>query len=170
MRTMSRASGADAYAQSFGTGARSCLRSSSVKGEVVAALIRAGALLAQLHQHVVEQRRRTDAVEVGGQPVHAERLVQLDEVLDSLLRLPNPTCGFHSDHATGFLVHVANRLEHAKGDGKRRRPGQLAGRRLDEIGAGGDREQRRAADVVVGSELGYLEDDLEVRVAAGLLD
>ena len=45
----------------------------------------------------------------------------------------------------------------------------LPGRRLDEVGAGGDRDQRRAADVVVRAELARLEDDLEVRVAARLL-
>src|SRR6266571_546574 len=99
MWTTSRASGADAYVHSFGTGARSRLRSSSVKCEVVRALVRAGAFLAQLHQQVVEERRGADAVEIGSQPVHAERLVQLDEVLDRLLRLANSTCGLHSDHA-----------------------------------------------------------------------
>ena len=35
--------------------------------------------------------------------------------------------------------------------------------------ARGDREQRRAADVVVGAELAGLEDHLQVRLAAGLL-
>ena len=45
----------------------------------------------------------------------------------------------------------------------------LAGRRLDEVGAGGDREQRRAPDVVVRPELAGLEDHLQVGVAAGLL-
>ena len=46
---------------------------------------------------------------------------------------------------------------------------QLPGRGLDEVGAGGHREQRRAADVVVGAELARLEDHLQVRVAARLL-
>src|SRR5207302_5250578 len=61
----SRASGAGAYVQSFGTGARSCFRSSSVKREVVRALVGARALLAQLHQDVVEERRRAETIEVG---------------------------------------------------------------------------------------------------------
>src|SRR6266700_7462290 len=47
---MSRASGADAYVHSDGTGARSCFRSSSVNGEVVRALVRARLLLPELHQ------------------------------------------------------------------------------------------------------------------------
>ena len=46
----------------------------------------------------------------------------------------------------------------------------LAGRGLDEVGAGGHREDRRAAHVVVRLELAGLEDDLEVRVAGRLLD
>src|SRR5437867_12105330 len=110
---MSRASGAGAYVQSFGTGARSCVRSRSVKGEVVRALVGARPLLPQLHEDVVEERRGAEAVEIGSQPVHAKRFVQLDEVLDGLLRLADATCGLHSDHATGFLVDVADRLEHA---------------------------------------------------------
>src|SRR5207302_10007064 len=116
----SRASGAGAYVQSFGTGARSCFRSSSVKREVVRALVGARALLAQLHQDVVEERRRAETIEVGRQPVHAERLVQLDEVLHSLFRLADATCRLHSDHPACLLVHVANRLEHAERDRERR--------------------------------------------------
>src|SRR5881397_1786436 len=106
MRTMSRASGAGAYVQSFGTGARSCLRSSSVKREVIRTLVRARALLAQLHQDVVQERRCAEAVKIGSQPVHSERFVQLDEVLDGLFCLADATCRLHSDHAAGFLVHV----------------------------------------------------------------
>src|ERR1700758_1635105 len=110
MWTMSRASGAGAYVQSVRAGVRSRVRSRSVKSEVVRALIGARPLLTQLHEDVVEQRRRTDAIEVRRQPVHAERLVQLDEVLHRLLRLPDASRRFHSDHAAGLLVHVANRL------------------------------------------------------------
>src|SRR6059058_1269827 len=137
---MSRASGAGAYVQSFGTGVRFCLRSSSVKGEVVRVLIRAGAFLAQLHQDVVEKRRGAETVEIRREPVGAERLVQLDEVLDGLLRLADSTRRLHSDAAAGLLVDVADRLEHAEGDGKRGGARELARRRLDEVPAGGDRE------------------------------
>src|SRR5579871_622265 len=51
------------------------VRASSVESEVVAGLVSAGALLAELHQDVIEQRRRTEPVEVGCQPLRAERLV-----------------------------------------------------------------------------------------------
>ena len=47
--------------------------------------------------------------------------------------------------------------------GQRRGRAHLAGRGLDEVGAGGDREQRGAADVVVRAELAGLEDHLQVR-------
>src|SRR5579859_4456244 len=62
----------------------------SVEGEVVAALVRARALLAELHEDVVEERRRAEPVQVGSQPVGTQRLVHEDEVLDGLLRLPDP--------------------------------------------------------------------------------
>src|SRR5919204_4535124 len=110
---MSRASGAEAYVQSDGTGARSRFRSSSVNGEVVRALVRARLLLPQLHEDVVEQRRRAETIEVGGQPIGTERLVQLDEVLHRLLRLADPACGLHADHPPRLVVDVSNRLEHA---------------------------------------------------------
>ena len=44
----------------------------------------------------------------------------------------------------------------------------LPGRRLHEVGAAGDGEERRAAHVVVRPELAGLEDHLQVRVAARL--
>src|SRR4051812_39685757 len=67
-----------------------------VKSEVVRALVAARALLADLHQYIVEQRRSADPVEVGGQPVGAERLVELHEVLHSLFRLADAARGLHS--------------------------------------------------------------------------
>src|SRR5438132_10004252 len=110
---MSRASGADAYVHSEGTGARSRFRSSSVKGEVVRALVRARLLLPELHEDVVEERGRPEPVEVGREPVRPERLVELDQVLHGLLRLADAARRLHSDHATGLVVDVADRLEHA---------------------------------------------------------
>src|SRR4029079_4003291 len=103
---MSRDSGAGAYVQSVGTGARSCLRSRSVKGEVVRALVRAGLLLAELHEHVVEEGRGADAVAVGRQPVGAERLVHEDQMLNRLLRGPHAARRLEADDAPGLLVHV----------------------------------------------------------------
>src|SRR3954447_3832299 len=96
-------SGAGAYVQSFGTGARSCLRWISVKGEVVGSLVRAGLLLAELHEDVVQERRRAEPVEVGCEPVGAERLVHEHEVLDRLLRLADAACGLEADAPAGLL-------------------------------------------------------------------
>ena len=95
--------------------------------------------------------------------------MQDDEVLDRLLRGADPARRLHPDDAAGLVVDVADRLEHAERHGQRRGGVDLAGRRLDEVGAGGHREQRRAADVVVRAELAGLEDHLQVRGAAGLL-
>jgi hypothetical protein len=79
-----------------------------------------------------------------------------------------PPAGFMPMLAAGLEVEIADRLEHHQHDARRRRRLDLAGRGLDEVGAGLHGELRRAAHVVVGDELAGLEDDLEVRVAARL--
>ena len=61
---------------------------------------------------------------------------------------------------------VADHLEHEQRHGQGRSRRHLAGRGLDEVAAGQDREPGRAAHVVVGVQLAGLEDDLEVRVGA----
>src|SRR5215467_2940800 len=106
---MSRASGAGAYSHSSVAGAAcrfstSVIDSPSVDREVVEGLVDAGLLLADLHQHVVEQRRRAEAEEVGRHPVTAERLVEDAEVLDRLLGGTDPTGRLHSDDPSGFVV------------------------------------------------------------------
>src|SRR5947209_17122625 len=108
---MSSDSGAGAYVHSCGTGARSCLRSSSVKGEVVRALVRAGLFLPQLHEHVVQQGRRADAVAVGREPLGTERLVHEHEMLDRVLRGADAAGRLEADDAARLLVNVADRLE-----------------------------------------------------------
>src|SRR4051794_23093536 len=162
--TISCDSGAGAYSKpTVGT-------SSSVTGEVLRVLIAAGLLLADLHQHVVQERRGAEAEAIGRQPIRAERLVHDHEVLDGLLRGADAARRFHPDDAPRLVVDVPDRLEHAEEHRKRRRRRELAGRRLDEVGAGGHREKRGAAHVVVRPELAGLEDHLQVRPAARLLD
>src|SRR6476619_2250940 len=100
---MSVDSGAGAYVQSVGTGLRSGRRSTSVIGEVVLRLVGARALLAELHQDVVDEARRAEAVQVGRQPVGAERLVHLHEVLDRVLRGADAAGGLHPDLAARLL-------------------------------------------------------------------
>src|SRR4051794_40548068 len=101
----SRDSGAGAYVHSAGTGAAARF-ATSVIGEVVLRLVGAGALLPHLHQDVVQQGRRAQAVEVGRQPLGPERLVDLDEVLDRVLRDADPAGRLHADAAARLLVHV----------------------------------------------------------------
>src|SRR3954447_16130382 len=100
---MSRDSGAGAYVQSVGT--------MSVKSEVVLALVDAGLLLADLHENVIEERRRAEPVEVGRQPVRPERLVHEHEMLDRLLRLSDPAGRLEADAPAGLVEDVAARLE-----------------------------------------------------------
>src|SRR5271154_3465261 len=45
----------------------------SVEGEVVGALVRAGALDPKLHEDVVEERRRAEPVQLRRQPLRTER-------------------------------------------------------------------------------------------------
>src|SRR5947208_10683375 len=108
---MSVDSGAGAYVHSAGTGARSCRLATSVIREVVLRLVRARPLLAQLHQDVVDEARRAEAIEIGRQPVGAEGLVYLDEVLDRVLRGADAAGGLHPDLVAGLVVDVADRLE-----------------------------------------------------------
>src|SRR4051794_25401099 len=99
---MSVDSGAGAYVQPAGIGARSVrFSTASVIREVVLRLVRARLLLAQLHEDVVDEARRPDAVEVGREPLRAERLVDLHEVLDRVLRRADPARGLHPDLAPG---------------------------------------------------------------------
>src|ERR1043165_3907681 len=98
---MSVDSGAGAYVQSAGTGLRSGRFSRSVIREVVLRLVRARALLAELHEDVVHEARRAEAVQVGRQPVGAEGLVHLDEVLDRVLGGADAACRLHPDLAAG---------------------------------------------------------------------
>src|SRR5215217_22593 len=124
---MSRDSGAVSYSQPTGMGAWSCFRSSSVNREVVRALVAAGLFLADLHQDVVQERGSAEAVEVRREPVDAKRLVGEHQVLDRLLRVADAAGGLEADAPAGFVVDVADRLEHHERDRERGRRGQLAG-------------------------------------------
>src|SRR5918999_6589739 len=100
---MSRDSGAGAYSNADGTGARSRFFSRSVNGEVIRALVAARLLFPDLHQHVVQERRRTEAEQVRSEPLRPERLVQEDEVLDGLLGVANAAGRLHPDLAARLL-------------------------------------------------------------------
>src|SRR6059036_3987542 len=118
IETMSRDSGAVAYSHEGPAvgrvSARGSIRSvmTSVDREVVRTLIPAGALLVDLHEHVVQERGGADPKELGRHPVRTERLVQQHEVLDGLLRLPHPTGGLEPHAAPSLVVEVADGLHH----------------------------------------------------------
>src|SRR6266568_1801503 len=102
MATISRDSGALAYSQPAGMGARSRFRSSSVNREVIRALVAAGLFLAQLHQDVVQQRRRAEAVKIRRQPVDPQRLVDEHQVLHRLFRVADAASRLEPDSAAGL--------------------------------------------------------------------
>ena len=128
----------------------SCL---SVQCHVVGTAVAAGGQLLALQQHVVEQARGAEAEQVRLQPLLPHRLGDGDQVLDRVLRGADAAGRLHADPLAGQAVPVAHDLEHEQGDGQRRRRRDLAGRGLDEVAAGQDREPGCAAHVVVGVEL-----------------
>ena len=80
-----------------------------------------------------------------------------------------PPADLHADDVAGELGEVAHRFEHHEGDRRRGRRRDLAGGRLDEVGAAGHGQPRRPAHVVQRGQLAGLEDHLEVGPAAGRL-
>jgi hypothetical protein len=113
---------------------------------------------------------RTEAEEVGREPLVADGLIDQHEVLDGVLARADASGRLHPDAPAGRALEVANRLEH---DERHRRGGgrrDLARGRLDEVGPGEHGEPRCSTDVVEGAELTRLQDHLEVGGAACLLD
>src|SRR6266540_7128824 len=95
---MSLDSGAVAYSH---TGSRrsgasrsrfSILAMSSVDRVVIGTLVPPGALLVDLHEHVVQERGRPDPEQIRRHPLRAERFVHQDQVLDGLLGLADAAC------------------------------------------------------------------------------
>src|SRR5436309_2307725 len=106
-------------------------RGASIEGDVVGIRVAAGALLDDLEDDVVEEGARAEAEPIGRHPARPERLVEHDEVLDRLLRRPDPARRLHPDRPARLALEVADRLEHDERDRERRRGCHLARRRLD---------------------------------------
>src|SRR5690606_16947760 len=90
----------------------------SVLREVVGALVAARLEPADLHQDVVQQRRRADPEPVGAHPLLAESLVQHDEVADGVLGGADAAGGLHAHLDAGGGSEVADRLEHDEKHGE----------------------------------------------------
>src|SRR3954452_3142476 len=161
MSTIERDSGAGAYSNSWVM---------SVHAHVVGAGVVAGAELLALQEQVVEQTGGAEAEPVRVQPVRAHGLVDEHQVLDGVLRRPDAAGGLDAHLAAGGGAEVAHRLEHHQADRQRGGGGDLAGGGLDEVAAGQHRQPGGPADGVEGDQLPGLQDDLEVRGPAGLLD
>src|SRR3954452_12920053 len=146
MSTMERDSGAGAYSKTL-------VMVCSVHADVVGAGVVAGAELLPLQEQVVEQAGGAEPEPVRGQPVGAGRLVDQDEVLDRVLRRPDPAGRLDADLAAGGGAEVADRLEHHQADRQGGRGGDLAGGGLDEVAAGEHRQPGGTADVVESDQL-----------------
>ena len=106
----------------------------------------------------------------GSQPLRAGDLVDLDQVAHRLLRRADPAGQLDPAAVAGGQREVAHRLQHHQRGRRRRGRRHLAGRGLDHVPAGQQRQPGRAADVVQRGQLAGLQDHLEVRAAAGLPD
>src|SRR5262245_66178597 len=126
MVTWSVASGAGAYSKGAGTArsVRLAIAIDLILGEVVLGLVGAGALLVDLHQHVVEKAGGAEPEALRRHPRLPERLPEHDQVRDRLLGRAHPARRLEPDGAAGLAVEVADRLHHHQADRQR-------GRRLD---------------------------------------
>ena len=96
--------------------------------------------------------------------------MQQHQVLDRLLRRPDPARRLEADGLARLTLEVADRLQHHQADRERRGRRHLAGGGLDEVGARRHRQDGGPADVVVGAELARLQDHFQVGFATRLFD
>src|SRR5580658_3519133 len=134
----------------------------SVDGEVVGAGVAAGGQLGALHEQVVQQAGGAEAEPVGIQPVLPHRLVDQDQVPDGVLGGADAAGRLDADLAAVDIAEVAHSLEHDQGGRERGGRGDLAGRGLDEVGAGQHGQPGGTPHVVQRDQLASLQDDLEV--------
>src|SRR3984885_11827338 len=138
----------------------------SVQREVVGAGVTAGGQLGPLHQQVVQQAGGAEAEPVRIQPVLPRRLVDQDQVADGILGGADTAGRLDADLATVDGPEVPDGLQHDQGDRERGGRADLAGRGLDEVGAGQHGQPRGTPHVVQGDQLAGLQDDLEVGSAS----
>src|SRR5260370_15421998 len=148
-------------ARDSGAGAYSNL-GMSVQGEVVGAGVTGGGQLGPLHEQVVEQAGGADAEPVGSEPVLPRRLVDQNQIADGVLGGADAAGRLDADLAAVGRPEVPYGLQHDQGDRERGGRADLAGRGLDEVGAGQHGQPRGTAHVVQRDQLAGLQDDLQV--------
>src|SRR5438132_5164888 len=89
-----------------------CVLHSSVESKIIATLICPGSFLPNLHQDVIEQRRRANAKEIRRHPFRPHRLVQEHEIRERQLRVGNTARRLHADFLPGDVMKVTDYLEH----------------------------------------------------------
>ena len=141
----------------------------SVHRHVVGAVVGAGRQLVPLLQQVVEQAGRAEPEQPRGRasPRRRPRSPSRGSAR------PPWSCGCRRRASRRAARRCASRKSRTASSmtsatGGVRRGRHLAGRGLDEVAAGEQRQPGRAPHVVERRELAGLEDDLEVRVAARL--
>src|SRR5690606_15106353 len=84
--------------------------SNSVLREVVGRCVPPGLEPADLHQHVVEERRRPETEHLRRHPTLAEGLVEQYQIPDGVLGGADATGGLHPHHDTGGVAEVTDRF------------------------------------------------------------
>ena len=161
---MAADSGAGAYSQSM------IANPPQSTCDVVGSGVVPGQLGAALHQQVVQHRGGAEPEPVRIQPLRTGDLVHRHQVADRVLGRPDPAGRLDRSLLPGLVAPVPDRLQHHVGDRQGGGRADLAGRGLDEVAAGQQRQPGGAPDVVVGGQLAGLQDHLEPGVAAGGLD
>ena len=124
----------------------------------------------ELPLDVGEQRARAEPEQVGAQPAVAQLFLHQIQVLERILRGANAAGRLEADRVAGLLEVLADHPAHHDAERNRRVHAFLAGRRLDEVGAGLHRDHARPRDVAERRQLAGGENRLHVRVAAGLAE
>src|SRR5579863_5090441 len=156
-------SGAGAYSN-FGMSVQSV---QSVQREVVGAGVAAGSQLGPLHEQVVQQAGGAEAEPVRVEPVLPRRLVDQDQVAYGVLGGADAAGRLDADLAAAGVPEVPHGLQHDQGNRERGGRADLAGRGLDEVGAGQHGQPRGTSHVVQRDQLAGFQDDLEVSSAGG---
>src|SRR5438128_8367754 len=81
-----------------------CVLHSSIECEVIARLVCPSSFLPNLHQDVVEQRRRADAKQIRRHPLRPHRFVQEHEVRERELRVGDAAGRLHADSLAGDMM------------------------------------------------------------------
>src|ERR687892_864807 len=117
--------------------------------------------LPDLGDQIFEERGGAEAEEIRAHPIGAESIAQHKQVPGGLLRFPDAPGDLYPHLPADVPAQVPDRLHDAQRGRERGAGAGLTRRGLDEVGSSGHDQDAGPADVVVGTELPGLQDDLQ---------